>query len=171
MTKFFKNYCFLTSPYMPYISMKFRDNPYLLTDRKQQDIYSLKVPLHIYLKQKDNKVLVYSMTDNWVEYKKNQEFLVSMYPDEYKDRMINLLENYTVNNQNITPVKSSIKWFNDKYNIMNKNILPAFIFPAQEVSKQYMVTKSVYDIRTLLKLDKDGESISGTWRRVGEFYE
>lgn len=168
LTKFYKNYSFLQSAYMPYIKINFYDNPYLLNTPESFDYYTLKVPLHIYLKTTNNKIIVYSMTQHWVDYNNNKEFL-SHCTNRYLPQMKTLINNFTINNQNVKADVRTISSVIDKVTFTSGNNLPAFIFPTQLKNPQYKVNKGFYDIKTLIRMDKEKESISSIWKKSVSF--
>jgi hypothetical protein len=168
MSKFFST---VQRSTVPVIKMSFYDNPYLLKHKDQFDIYTLTVPLHFYIKDANNKITVYSMNKSWVDYNRNKE-LVYDYTDKYSEQMITLLNKYTINNQNITPIKSSLCWNTDTLKYTNKSVLPAFVFPKQQNNNKLKINYNPnYDIRTLLKLNQDEDRISCVWNKVAEYYE
>lgn len=157
--------------YSPVIKISFYDNPYLLKNKDQFDIYTLTVPFHIYLKDSKNKVSVYTMNKNLVEYNKNKDLIYECI-DKYSNQMNTLLNNFTVNNQNITPIKSSLCWNTETFKYINKNILPAYVFPKQQNNNKTKINYNpMYEIRTLIKLNKDENSVNNIWNKVAEYYD
>jgi uncharacterized protein YeeX (DUF496 family) len=171
--RFISNYNFYSSVksnYMPYLRFAFYDNPYLLKDKNQYDMYTARIPVHIYCRDKDGKVNIYSMLNSWVDYNNNKEEVYGE-PREFLDKVRHLVDNYTINNHNISLLKSSLSFELDKFSTISKNLLPIYIFPEQKRHRQYMVNKGIYDIKTLLIPSRDGNRISQVWNKVGEFYD
>jgi hypothetical protein len=157
--------------FMPIIKMSFYDNPYLLKSKDQFDIYTLSVPLHLYIKDNENKITVYSMTKSWVDYNRNKDIIYD-FTDTYSNQMLTLLNTYTINNQNIIPIKNSLCWSSDNLKYTKKSLLPVYVYPKQQKNNKLKVNYNpMYDIRTLLKLDKGEKSISQVYSPVDEYYE
>lgn len=157
--------------FMPIIKMSFYDNPYLLKNKDQFDVYTLAVPFHIYLKDNDNKVTVYSMTKSWVDYNRNRDAIYD-FTDNYSKQMLTLLNTYTVNNQNIIPIKNSLCWSSDDLKFSKRSLFPMYVYPKQQKNAKLKVNHNpIYDIRTLLKLDRNEKSISQVYTPVAEYYD
>jgi hypothetical protein len=173
--KFF-NHNSLTIFKIPYLKVFFNDNPYLLKDYIMFDYYSIKLPLHIYIRNlHNNSISVYSLCNNNSTFLKNSEYLKDDV-DIYFQKIKNIFDNYTINNQNITIDYGSTETYSHNIPLITPMKFPFFIYPRQYKVNQYQnkfrSIKSNYDIKTLLTMNKrDGcldNIISNNWIKIKE---
>jgi hypothetical protein len=147
---------------IPFLRINFYDNPYLLKNNNDFDLYSLKLPMHIYVEDDRKKIHIYSLSKDL----KNTEDTLRCEVKQYLPYIKNLLNKYTINNQNVILNEDSLAWFIDNTTSIKKHHLPSFIYPIQEKREQHMVTKSKYDIKTLIKIEDMDYTINGIWKKI-----
>lgn len=154
---------------IPHVKILFNDNPYLLKDYTQFDFYSLNLPVHLYLKDKNNYIHTYSLFDNYYRYLDNKEVLKDPVYNLF-DKVKFILEKYTINNQNINIKDAKLELILRNKNIHNFNHFPMYIYPDQHKVNQYhnyfRVVKSPYDIKTLLTLNNTHTFISDMYKKI-----
>ena len=155
---------------IPYLKVFFNDNPYLLKDYNMFDYYSIKLPLHIYISNlNNNSISVYSLCNNNSTFLKNSEYLKDDV-DIYFQKIKNIFDNYTINNQNITIDYGSTETYSNNIPLITPLKFPFFIYPRQYKVNQYQnkfrSIKSNYDIKTLLTMNNN--IISNNWKKIKE---
>ena len=155
---------------IPYLKVFFNDNPYLLKNYNMFDYYSIKLPLHIYVRNlHNNSISIYSLCNNNSMFLKNSEYLKDDI-DIYFSKIKNIFDNYTINNQNITIDYGATETYSNNIPIITTPNFPFCIYPKQYKVNQYKnkfrSIKNNYDIKTILTINNN--VISNNWIKIKE---